>query len=115
VGLRFFGRLFVPRVPYTDLFFLEGARRIREAVSIPVVYVGGARTTAQIEALAAEGFALVALGRPLIAEPDLVARMGRSETDRSICEPCNLCLAEMDRGGLRCPRTDLTGRRATSP
>ncbi|HUT76390.1 MAG TPA: NADH:flavin oxidoreductase [Polyangia bacterium] len=111
VGLRFFGRLFVPHVRYSDLFFLEGARRIREAVAIPVAYVGGVRTRAQIESLVTEGFTLVALGRPLIAEPDLVARMARGETDRSACEPCNLCLAEMDRGGVRCPREDLTGRR----
>ncbi len=111
VGLRCFGRVFVPRVPYADLFFLEGARRIREAVSIPVTYVGGVRTRAQIASLATEGFTLVALGRPLIAEPDLVARMARRETERSICEPCNLCIAEMDRGGVRCPREDLTGRR----
>jgi 2,4-dienoyl-CoA reductase-like NADH-dependent reductase (Old Yellow Enzyme family) len=111
VGLRFFGRLFVPHTEYSDLFFLAGARRIREAVAIPVIYVGGVRTRAQIESLVNEGFGLVALGRPLIAEPDLPARMARGEAQRSICEPCNLCLPEMDRGGVRCPREDLTGRR----
>ena len=35
------GNLFVPRDRYQPLFLLEGARRIREAVDLPVIYVGG--------------------------------------------------------------------------
>jgi 2,4-dienoyl-CoA reductase-like NADH-dependent reductase (Old Yellow Enzyme family) len=44
----------------------------------------------------------VVLGRALIADPDLVARMQRGEVDRSRCNACNECVAEMDRGGVRC-------------
>jgi 2,4-dienoyl-CoA reductase-like NADH-dependent reductase (Old Yellow Enzyme family) len=32
---------FVPRDRYQPLFLLEGARRIREEVDLPVIYVGG--------------------------------------------------------------------------
>jgi len=53
-----------------------------------------------------EGFELLSLARPLIIEPDLVAKMYRGETDRSICEPCNKCVGVMDKGGIHCPVAD---------
>ena len=82
------------------------ARKIREAVECSLVLVGGLRRRAQLQALVAEGFELVAMARPLIMEPDLVRRMERGETDASRCEPCNLCVAEMNDNhtGMRCPK-----------
>jgi len=38
----------------------------------------------------------------LIADPDLVARMADGRAERSRCNSCNKCVAEMDRGGVRC-------------
>ena len=49
-----------------------------------------------------EGFGFVAMGRALIADPDLVRRMQAGEVTRSRCTACNLCVVEMDRGGTRC-------------
>ena len=64
-----FGRLFVQRYRYRPLFQLEEARRIREAVAIPVIYVGGVLSLAHMEALLAEGFPLLQLGRATGASP----------------------------------------------
>jgi 2,4-dienoyl-CoA reductase-like NADH-dependent reductase (Old Yellow Enzyme family) len=49
-----------------------------------------------------EGFDFVALGRALIHDPYLVAKLARGEVERSGCNHCNECVVEMDRGGVRC-------------
>jgi 2,4-dienoyl-CoA reductase-like NADH-dependent reductase (Old Yellow Enzyme family) len=48
------------------------------------------------------GFELLAMARPLIMEPDLIARMEKGETVESMCEPCNRCIGAMDRGPATC-------------
>jgi 2,4-dienoyl-CoA reductase-like NADH-dependent reductase (Old Yellow Enzyme family) len=48
------------------------------------------------------GFEFVAVGRALIREPDLVARMEQGETTASLCNACNLCVVEMEKDGTRC-------------
>jgi len=102
IGLLLFGNLFVQKYPYKELFFLEDARRIRAAVKLPLVLVGGIRSVENLETAMAEGFDFAAMGRALIMEPDLPKRWARGETAESKCEPCNICIAEMDRGGVRC-------------
>ncbi len=104
LALMLFGPLFVPIVPYQPTFFLPLARQVRAAVKIPLVYLGGATSLAELEALhATEGFELVAMGRALLREPDLLRRYARGEARTSRCNHCNECVAEMDReGGLAC-------------
>lgn len=106
VGLTLFGRLFVKRYPYEELFFLPESQRVRAAVEMPLVLVGGVRSLAGMRTATDEGFDAVAMGRALIREPDLVDRMRRGETTESTCQPCNRCIAEMDRGGVRCALDD---------
>jgi len=106
-GLRLFGRMFVPRHDYEDLFFLDEARRVKDAVGIPVSLLGGVRTLAQIEQAVSEGFGFVSMGRPLIHMPDLPRRMQAGELTASPCEPCNRCVAEMEAGGIRCTHPEL--------
>ena len=42
----------------------------------------------------------------LIADPDLVRRMAGDAGARSRCNQCNVCVAEMDIGGVRCVLDD---------
>ncbi len=102
VGLYAFGRLLVERFPYEPLFFLEPALRIREAVRIPVVLVGGITALEHVTRALDAGFDFVAMGRALIREPDLVRRYQQGDVTTARCVPCNKCIAEMDRGGVRC-------------
>ncbi len=102
-GLRLFGRFLVPRHAYRDLFFFERASRLLEAVRIPVVLIGGVRTSGQMQQALDAGFEFVALARPLIHDPGLVNKLKGGELSGSACQPCNLCVAEMERGGIRCP------------
>ena len=104
IGILLMGKVVVKAFPYHDNYFLEDSRAVRAAVSIPLVQVGGLRRLEDMERICRdEGFELLALARPLIMEPDLVAKMERGESTASRCEPCNKCVGIMDKGGIRCP------------
>jgi 2,4-dienoyl-CoA reductase-like NADH-dependent reductase (Old Yellow Enzyme family) len=101
--LRVFGRMIIKEYPFEELFFLDDARAVRQAVKVPLVLLGGIVSLANMETAMAEGFDFVAMGRALINDPGLVGKLERGETARSACVPCNKCVAEMDRpGGVRC-------------
>ena len=102
VGLFLFGRFFVQTYPFQELFFLEDARKVREAVNIPLVLIGGICSIDNMEKAMDEGFDFVQIGRALIMEPDLVRRMERSDWQASKCDHCNRCVAEMEKGGVWC-------------
>lgn len=105
VALAAFGPALVKAVPFEPLFFLRQARQVRAAVTVPLVYVGGATSLADLTTLADAGFPMVAMGRALLREPDLIARYQRGEATRATCEPCNACITEMDRpGGVLCAK-----------
>lgn len=102
LGLRLFGRLFVQRYDYTPMFFWDEARAIREAVDVPVALLGGITSLAHMRRALDDGFSFVVLGRALINEPALVHKLRDGVLQASRCVPCNRCIAEMDRGGVRC-------------
>lgn len=101
-SMRWLGGAILDRYEFEEAFFLPLARRLREAVTMPVALLGGIVSRAAIERARAEGFDFVAIGRALLADPDLVTRMRRGELERSRCTACNECVAEMDLGGVRC-------------
>jgi len=104
-GLLLFGRLLVPRHPYEEAFLLPGARRVRAAVRLPLMLLGGLKSLPVLEGVLADGFDLVGMGRALLHDADLPRKMERGEASASGCVPCNECIAEMDRGGVRCTRS----------
>jgi 2,4-dienoyl-CoA reductase-like NADH-dependent reductase (Old Yellow Enzyme family) len=102
LALRVFGRNVIREYPFEEMFFLPQAREVRRAVRMPLVLLGGIVSRANVDAALAEGFDFVAMGRALIADPDLVRRMERDPGARTRCTHCNVCVAEMDLGGVRC-------------
>lgn len=106
----FFMRALAPivmrAVPYTSSFFFDDARQIADAVDIPVGLLGGVDSDAAMARALEAGLDFVVLGRALLADPDLVARMQRQEPFQSRCTHCNRCVAEMDLGGVRCVLDD---------
>jgi len=76
--------------------------------------VGGIRTLAEAERLVAKGVAdYVSLSRPLICEPDLVARWKRGDLRGARCISCNECFYRGLRGeGVACVRRPDGGHRA---
>ncbi len=103
-GLWLFGRLLVQEYPFQEGFLLDEARRMRAAVRLPLMLLGGLKSLATVERALADGFELVGMGRALLHDPDLPRKMERGELAASGCVPCNECIAEMDRGGVRCTR-----------
>jgi len=102
LALRLFGAKVIREYPFKELFFLDDARAVRTAVRVPLVLLGGALSLDNLDAAMHEGFEFVAMGRALIADPDLINRMQRGDAARSRCISCNKCVAEMDRNGVRC-------------
>jgi 2,4-dienoyl-CoA reductase-like NADH-dependent reductase (Old Yellow Enzyme family) len=100
--LRAVGSFVIKEYPFEEMFFLRDARAMRSAVRIPLVLLGGIVSLDNMETAMRDGFEFVAMGRALIADPDLVRRMERGEADRTRCNSCNQCIAEMDAGGVRC-------------
>ena len=101
-ALAVFGPVVVRKVPFEELFFLEEARRVRAAVSMPLVLLGGVISRAGLATAMREGFEFVAMGRALIADPAFVNEMRAGRLERTRCNQCNECMVEMDRGGVRC-------------
>jgi 2,4-dienoyl-CoA reductase-like NADH-dependent reductase (Old Yellow Enzyme family) len=105
VLLAAFGPFAVRRYRFEDMFLLPLARRVRAAVTMPLVLLGGVSSLAHLERAMDEGFDFVAMGRPLLFDPRLIARYRRGEATTSGCVVCNECIAEMDRpGGVACAR-----------
>jgi 2,4-dienoyl-CoA reductase-like NADH-dependent reductase (Old Yellow Enzyme family) len=105
-GMALFGWAMVQHYAFEPLFLLDEARRIREAVDIPVGYVGGVRSLEDMKTLVAEGFAFVQLGRPTIHDPDFVNRLRAGGAQASECDNCNRCVAAMSTRGVTCFRED---------
>ena len=82
-----------PTVEFRELYLLEHARKVRAAVNMPLAYLGGARSLASIEQIMAEGFALVAMGRVLLAENDYVNKLASGAGREAICTDCTRCVA----------------------
>jgi len=76
---------------------VEAANRVRQSVNIPVVAVGRINDVHLAEAVLEDRKAdLIAMGRPLIADPDLPrkAAEGREREIRK-CLACNECIGEV--------------------
>lgn len=87
--------------PEQEAYFAAAAKAVRAAVDVPVILVGGFRSLAVMERVVAEGTAdLVALSRPLVREPDLVARFRSGQAAKATCVSCNACFNPSV--GLKC-------------
>jgi 2,4-dienoyl-CoA reductase (NADPH2) len=83
---------------------LGDARRIREAVKIPVLCTGGFQQASYIRKAITEGFCDgVAIARPLIANNDLVRQFAQgADLPPSPCTYCNRCLVHAIKDPLGC-------------
>jgi 2,4-dienoyl-CoA reductase-like NADH-dependent reductase (Old Yellow Enzyme family) len=107
VGLKLFGRFMVPEHPYEPLFLFEGAKKLNEAVGIPVIYIGGVESRADMVKALDAGFEFVQIGRATIQDPDFAKRIQSGEITESPCDHCNRCVAAMDAGGVYCVSNEL--------
>lgn len=85
----------------TPMYFISYAKEMSELVSIPVGTVGGFRTMKELEDTYMNSkLAFVAMCRPFIREPRLLARWMEGRTEEALCISCNRCLQYAE--GLHC-------------
>jgi 2,4-dienoyl-CoA reductase-like NADH-dependent reductase (Old Yellow Enzyme family) len=87
-----------------EAYNLPLAARIKEAVSCPVIVVGGFRTYEIVEGVVRRGEVdYVALSRPLIREPQLPRRWQGGDEAKARCISCNGCFKPgLKEGGIYC-------------
>jgi 2,4-dienoyl-CoA reductase-like NADH-dependent reductase (Old Yellow Enzyme family) len=94
-GVRLAGKFLIPTVPFEEAYFLEDALQFRQAVKLPLIYVGGLISGAKINEVLDSGFEFVGMARALINEPDFVNRLKRDSEARNQCDTSNYCIARM--------------------
>lgn len=89
------------------VYYRDAAGRFKATIGVPLILVGGIRSYEVAKELIQDGVAdFIALSRPLIREPHLVARWKSGDTRKSECESCNGCFGPIFRGrGIYCVRT----------
>ncbi len=104
LGLKLIGKRMFRYYPYEELYFLEGAKRVRERVNCQMVYIGGCTDLESVEKIMAEGFDFIQLGRPLIKDPAFVNHAMADPNYRNGCIHCNRCATLIEApGGVYCP------------
>jgi 2,4-dienoyl-CoA reductase-like NADH-dependent reductase (Old Yellow Enzyme family) len=101
LGFMIAGPVLFRRYPYEETYFLPMARQFRAELSLPLILLGGISTLDSVERAMAEGFDFVAMGRALLREPDLVARMQAGTATAGTCTHCNKCVPSIYTG-TRC-------------
>jgi 2,4-dienoyl-CoA reductase-like NADH-dependent reductase (Old Yellow Enzyme family) len=92
-GIQMTGKKFLREYPYREAYLLEQAKQFRAALKMPLILLGGITNRETMDLAMAEGFDFVAMGRALLAEPDLINRISLDGTVRSACTHCNKCMA----------------------
>jgi 2,4-dienoyl-CoA reductase-like NADH-dependent reductase (Old Yellow Enzyme family) len=101
IGFRLVGRFLFREYPFEEAYFLPMARRFRKRLSIPLILLGGINTLASIHQAMSDGFELVAMGRALLRDPDLVAKLASGAATEGTCIHCNKCMVSIF-SGTRC-------------
>lgn len=97
-GFRLMGGRFLRSYPFEEAYLLPYARQFRDALSMPLILLGGINRMETVDQALTEGFQFVALGRALLREPGLIERWRAGRMTESLCVHCNKCMATIYRG-----------------
>ncbi len=106
-GVRLFGRTRLHSYPYQDGYLLGDAARVRAAVDLPMILLGGVTNLDVMNRAYTAGFQFVAMGRALLREPELVNRLQQDPSLKSRCIHCNRCMPTIY-SGTRCTELAAT-------
>lgn len=101
-GLRIAGRMMVPTVPFKEAYFLDTAKKFRESLSMPLIYVGGMVSKDKMEEVLNSGFVALQMARALINDTDFVNKLRSGEITKSACKHSNYCIGRMYSKEMRC-------------
>lgn len=93
---------FLSQPKTASVYYLERIARLKKAVKLPLILVGGVRSLSDMDAVLTNEIDMVSLGRPLIAEPDLLPKLLGGQ-EKAKCLGCNRCFAiPKIKPGVRC-------------
>lgn len=96
-----------------DALNVGAAAAVKQVVDVPVIAVGRIHDPARAEQILADGRAdFIAMGRPMLADPDLVAKLRSGRADRvRRCISCENCIDAMEqRFSVDCAVNPRTGK-----
>ncbi|MGI6657344.1 MAG: NADH:flavin oxidoreductase [Desulfobulbus sp.] len=90
-----------------EVYYRRQAAAFKKDCGVPLILVGGFLSFASADEAVRSGLTdYVALSRPLIREPDLIARWAAGDTRKAECSSCNRCFAtNLSKEGLFCAGT----------
>ena len=101
--IRYCGPFMIRQFPFSECYFLEDAKKFREALQLPLIYVGGLVSREGIERALDSGFELVQMARALVNDPAFVNKLREGDAaTRSECDHRNYCIARMYSGDMKC-------------
>jgi 2,4-dienoyl-CoA reductase-like NADH-dependent reductase (Old Yellow Enzyme family) len=81
------------RPDITNPYYLDECRQVKQALSIPVMLVGGLRKISDMKAVIEDGIAdAISMCRPFIMDPYLVKKIRQGNFENSGCTSCNGCI-----------------------
>ena len=95
-AVRMTGKKFFREYPYREAYLLRDAKKFRAELKMPLILLGGITNRETMDQAMAEGFDFVAMGRALLAEPDLIHRIQGDRSVRSACTHCNICMTTIN-------------------
>ena len=105
--VRSFGSNLVPPVKFKEAYFLEDALKFRQALKMPLCYVGGLVSKDKIDEVLGDGFDFVAMARALLNNPHFVNDMREDEHARVSCDHSNYCIGRMYSREMACHKCIL--------
>ncbi|MGW4098861.1 NADH:flavin oxidoreductase [Mycobacterium sp. NPDC004974] len=101
LGLRVLGPRLFKTYPFEEAFFLPLARQFREALTMPLILLGGINELATVQTALDESFEFVAMARALLRDPALVNRFQDGTAAAGLCVHCMKCMPTVY-SGTRC-------------
>jgi 2,4-dienoyl-CoA reductase-like NADH-dependent reductase (Old Yellow Enzyme family) len=93
LGVKWFGKRILGEYPYQNLYMLESARQFQEVIQkAKLILLGGINTFEHIATAVEEGFPVVAIGRALLREPDMIHKIKENPNKAGLCIHCNKCM-----------------------
>ena len=101
--IRLCGPFMIKQFPFQECYFLEDAKKFREALKGPLIYVGGLVSREGIEKALDAGFDCVQMARSLVNDPAFVNKLKEGDLQtRSECDHRNYCIARMYSVDMKC-------------
>ena len=102
IGVRMFGRVLIPEVPFKEAYFLEDAKKFRAVLKLPLVYVGGLISKDKMEEVLDAGFDGLQMARALVHDTDFVNKLQAGTVVKSGCKHSNYCIGRMYTLEMKC-------------